>query len=199
MVKIHILESMGLSEEQRRRLNALGETRYFEGVPDAEELLKRAGGADVLAFDWAPMDSAIPKLGSGVRLLSVPFSGVGFLPLKEAKSRGILVANTPGYATESVGEFGIGLMLALVRQLDVYSRSQPKPEVTMALYGKTVGVLGVGRMPSISDMAKKLGMKVVYFKRGKRLSTLLKRADVVYCALPFSEETKGLPAGRNSG
>ena len=112
-MKIHIVESMALDAAQKAKLAKLGKVEYFEGIPDLGELLKRVEGADIVCCDWSPIDSAIPKM-RGLKLISLPFTGVGFLPLKEASAKGIKVANSPGPFTESVGEFGIGLMLAQI-------------------------------------------------------------------------------------
>ncbi len=192
-MKIHVVEAMNLTAEQKARLEKLGEVKYFKGLPDAEELLKRTEGADILAVDWAPIDATIPKMKTGLKLISLPYTGVGFLPLKEATAKGIKIANSPGYSTESVGEFGIGLMLALVRKIYAYSKGEPKPDVSPCLYGKTIGILGAGRIGSyVGKIAKALGMKVTFWKRGEELSKVLKNSDVIYCALPLSDETKGL-------
>ncbi len=192
-MRIHVVEPMSLSAEQKARLSALGEVKYFEGVPDAEGLLKRAEGADILAADWAPIDAAIPRMKPGIKLISFPFTGVGFLPLKEATEKDIKIANSPGYATESVGEFGFGLVLALVRKIYAYAKDEPKPEVARSLYGKTIGILGAGSIGAyVGKLAKSFGMRAVFWKRGEDISKVLKNADIVYCALPLSDETNGL-------
>jgi len=191
-MKIHIVESMNLTFEQRERLNKLGEVKYFEGLPDIDELIRRSNGADILAADWAPIDMAIPKMKTGVKLISLPFTGVGFLPLKEAANKNIKIANSPGFSTESVGEFGIGLILALVRKIYEYSKDEPKPNIVPSLYGKIIGILGAGRIGSyVGKIAQALGMKIMFWRRGDDLSNILKNSDVIYCALPLSEETKG--------
>jgi phosphoglycerate dehydrogenase-like enzyme len=191
--QIHVAESMNLTAEQRMRLEKLGKVKYFEGVPETDELLKRAEGAAILCCDWAPIDAAIPKMKPGVKLISLPFTGVGFLPLKEAVSKGIKIANSPGCFTESVGEFGMGLMLALVRKIYSYARDEPKPEIAGCLYNRTIGILGAGRIGSyVGKLAAAFGMKVLFWKRGDDLPKVLKNSDIVYCALPLSDETKGL-------
>ncbi len=175
------------------RLEKLGKVVYFEGVPSTEELSKRVEGAEIIAVDWSPIDAIIPKMKSGVKLISLPFTGVGFLPLKEASSRGIKIANAPGYSTESVGEFGIGLMLALVRRIYVYAKGSAESKVYPSLYGKTIGILGTGRIGNyVGKISESLGMNVMYWKRGNDLSNVLKNSDIIYCALPLSDETKEL-------
>ena len=196
-MEIHIVESIKFDEKQKRRLKKLGEVKYFEGLPNVDELIKRADGADILCVDWAPIDAAIPKMVGGVKLISVPFTGIGFLPLKEAASKGIRIANAPGFGTESVGEFGVGLMLSLVRKINEYSKTEPEVTVGTGLYRKTVGILGAGRIGTyVGKVCKALGMKVIYWKRGDSLSDILVRSDIIFCALSQSKETEGL-LGRN--
>ncbi|MFA4946737.1 MAG: 2-hydroxyacid dehydrogenase [Candidatus Micrarchaeia archaeon] len=196
-MKIHVVESMALDREQKARLAKLGEVKYFEGVPSVDELLERVEGADVVCCDWAPIDAAIPKMKRGSKLVSLPFTGVGFLPLKEASAKGIKIANAPGAFTESAGEFGVGLMLALMRKICVYARDEPKPELAASPHGKTIVILGAGRIGGyVGKLAGALGMRVVFWKRGDGLEKILKEADVVYCALPLSDDTKGLLGGK---
>jgi len=191
-MRIYIVESMALDAVQKARLAKLGKVKYFEGIPDLNELLKRVEGADIICCDWSPIDAAIPRI-SGTKLISLPFTGVGFLPLKEAAAKGIRIANSPGPFTESVGEFGIGLMLAVMRKIYLYARNEPKLELSTSPYGKIILILGAGRIGNyVGKQAEALGMRVLFWKRSDRLETMLKGADVVYCALPLSDETKGL-------
>ncbi|MDP2925668.1 MAG: NAD(P)-dependent oxidoreductase [Nanoarchaeota archaeon] len=192
-MNIHVIESLNLTQTQRSRLDKLGKVIYFDGVPDEDEVIKRSENADILAADWSPIDLAIPKMKKGVKLISLPFTGVGFLPLDEAAKKGIKIANAPGYSTESVAEFGIGLMISLVRKIYLYVKNEPKPESTFTLHGRTLVILGAGNIgEAVGDIAKSLGMKIIIWRRGDNLIKVLKQADVLYCALPFSEETKGL-------
>lgn len=192
IMNIGVIEPIDYTAEQKKRLESLGKVTYFNGVPDAEEVLKRAEGMDILLIDWAPIDAAIPKMKQGIKLISVPFTGVGFLPLKEASSKGIKITNAPGYSTEAVAEFGMGLMLSIVRQINKYDYEQ-KPITTSTLYKKNLLVLGAGNIGRrISSIAKSFGMNVSFWKRGDNLVKMISKADIVYCALPFSPETTGL-------
>ncbi len=192
-MKIHVAESINLSKEQKKRLEKLGEVKYFDGLPNEDQFLERVKGADIVALDWSPIDSAIPKMKSGVKLVSLPYTGVGFIPVKEAAKKGIKIANAPDFGTETVGEFGIGLMIALVRRIYAYAKGETEKLTTPVLYGKTVGILGAGRIGQyFGNIAKALGMKVIYWKRGENMSEVIKSSDIIFCALPLSEETKGL-------
>jgi phosphoglycerate dehydrogenase-like enzyme len=199
-MRIHVVEAMKLDEKQKRRLKKLGEVTYFDGMPTTDELVTRCGGAEIVCANWAPIDEAIPRMGSGVRLIAVPFTGVGWLPLKEAADKGIRIANAPGYGTESVGEFGIGLMLCIARGIHEYGNAQPEPRHYPSLYKKRILVLGRGRIGSyVAKVSKALGMKVSLWVRGDNLMDLIKDADVVYSALPLNDQTKGLLGEREFG
>lgn len=191
-MKIHVVESMGFNAEQKARLEKLG-TKFFEGKPNLDGLLDRIKGADIIAVDFAPIDEAVHKLNPGeLKLVAMPLIGTSWLPLKEAAEKGIKFCNTPDYATEGVAEYGFGLMMALTKQIYLY-KDEVKPETVMALYGKTVGILGAGRIGSyFSKLAKAFGMNVILWKRGNDLKEVLDKSDVVYCALPLNEGTKGL-------
>src|SRR3989344_7655787 len=110
-MKIVVPEGIAFTQEQKKRLESLGKVTWFNDMPDADTLAKRCEGFDIVAVDWAPIDGAIPKMKKGVKLVSVPYTGVGFIPLSDATAKGIKIANAPGYSTEAVAEFGMGLMI----------------------------------------------------------------------------------------
>jgi D-3-phosphoglycerate dehydrogenase len=84
------------------------------------------------------------------RLKVISRYGVGFdnVDLDAARSKGIIVTNTPGANSVSVAELALGLILALARQIPeaVEAVHQGKwPRYTgISLEGKTIGILGLG-------------------------------------------------------
>ncbi len=86
-MNISVVESIQFTPAQRERLNSLGEVTWFEGVPDVNTLVKRSEGAEILAIDWAPIDAAVDLFPSSVKFISLPFTGVGFLPLKNSQKK----------------------------------------------------------------------------------------------------------------
>lgn len=82
-------------------------------------------------------------------------SGVGFdgIPVAWAQARGIVVTHTPGVLDGAVCELAIGLLLALLREIPVADRfvreghwSQGVYPLTSDLAGKSVGIVGLGRI-----------------------------------------------------
>lgn len=192
-MEIHIVESMDFNEVQKARLKKLN-VKIFEGMPDLNELLKRIEGADVIAVDFSPIAAAIPLLKPGqLKLVAMPLSGVSWLPLQEAAKKGIKFCNTPDYGTEGVAEFGFALMLSIVKKIGAYITGEPKLEIVPALYGKTLGILGAGRIGTyFAKLAKVFSMDVLLWKRGDDINKILEKSDVIYCALPLNDKTKGL-------
>jgi lactate dehydrogenase-like 2-hydroxyacid dehydrogenase len=104
--------------------------------------------------------------------------GVGYdtIDTKAAKARNVRVTNTPNVLNDAVAEITIGLMIALARRLpqaDQYVRqskwTQGSFPFQVELNGKTVGILGLGRIgKEIAVRAQAMKMRVVYHGRHKQ-------------------------------
>ena len=106
--------------------------------------------------------------------------GVGYdnIDTKAAKARNIRVTNTPNVLNDAVAELTIGLMIALARRIpqgDQYVRQGKWLGGSMPLFseltGKTVGILGLGRIgKEIATRAQAMKMRVVYHGRHRQKS-----------------------------
>ncbi|MFV0281623.1 MAG: 2-hydroxyacid dehydrogenase [Rhodoblastus sp.] len=133
----------------------------------------------------ARLDSAIME--QFPRLEIVVSFGVGYdhVDAAWAGKKGIVVTNTPDVLNDEVADTAIGLMLCAVRQLpqaDRYVRegrwSKAPFPLTASLRGRTLGVLGLGRIGrTIAERAAAFGLKVVY--HGRR-----PQADAPYAYFP---------------
>ena len=104
--------------------------------------------------------------------------GVGYdsIDTAAAKARGIHVTNTPNVLNDAMAEITIGLMVALARRLpqaDRYVRDGKWPSGSFPLQseltGKTVGILGLGRIgKEIAARCQAMKMRVVYFGRHRQ-------------------------------
>jgi lactate dehydrogenase-like 2-hydroxyacid dehydrogenase len=121
----------------------------------------------------ADLIARLPKLeiiaGFGV--------GVDNIDLAAARAAGVRVTNTPDVLNDAVAELAIGLMIALARripQADRYVRAgQWSARGAMPLFselgGKTVGILGLGRIgKEIATRAQAMKMRVVYHGRSRQ-------------------------------
>ncbi|NBG88270.1 D-2-hydroxyacid dehydrogenase [Isachenkonia alkalipeptolytica] len=133
-------------------------------------------------------------------------AGVGIDNIDKAfaEEKGITVKNTPDASTTAVGELVLGHMLSLARHLhqsNVTMRKgkwMKKQYTGMELEGKTLGIIGFGRMGrAAAEKAYGIGMKVAYTKRSGPVEgyehyqylskeALLKNADVISIHAPYN-------------
>ncbi len=107
--------------------------------------------------------------------------GVGYdsIDTKAAKARNIRVTNTPDVLNDAVAELTIGLMISLARRIpqgDQFVRQGKWPNAGFGLFseltGKTVGILGLGRIgKEIAARAQAMKMRVVYHGRRQQPAT----------------------------
>lgn len=169
--------------------------------------------AEVLIVRSTQVTRAMLEIG---RLSLVVRAGAGTnnIDVKAASERGIWVSNCPGKNAIAVAELALGLALALDRHLvdgatDLRAGKWNKKAYSKAkgLFGRTLGVLGTGRIgQELIARAKAFGMPVVAWSRGlteahaRELGVTLassprdvaSRADVLSVHLALAPETRGL-------
>jgi len=188
-------------------------------VISRKELLRRVEGIDALLplltdeINGEVMDAAGPQL----KIISNYAVGYNNIDIKAATERNILVTNTPGVLTETVAEHAIALLLAIARRIpesDRFTRAgrykgwAPMLLLGAELKGKTLGVVGLGRIGSrVAEIAARgFGMEIVYHdirrnarfekrlkaKFCKDLPDLLRKADFVSLHVPLLPTTRHL-------
>lgn len=177
-------------------------SQLIEIIGDYDALVVRSETkvtADVL--EAAKSLKIIGRAGVGVDNIDVPV----------ATQKGILVVNSPAGNTIAAAELTMAMMLSLSRNIPQGHSSLRSGEwkrskfVGNELYGKTLGVLGLGKIgtavakraqsfemevvgcdPYVSeDYAQKLGIELVSFEE------LLKRSDYITLHVPATKDTKG--------
>jgi len=133
-----------------------------------------------------------------------------------AKELGVLVCNVPAYGTNAVAQFTFGLILELCHRIGIHDTSVHQGDWSrcpyfcywltpqMELSGKTLGIIGFGRIGrAVAKIAKGFGMEVLAFSRSVceegaalaeyvDLDTLLKRSHIISLHCPLFPETKGI-------
>jgi D-3-phosphoglycerate dehydrogenase len=147
-----------------------------------------------------------------LRLIGRAGVGVDNIDIEAAKLRGITVINAPDANTISACEHAFGLMIALSRHIsqahsDIKEgRWQKSKWMGMEMHGKTLGIIGFGRIgQAMASRAIAFGMNVLTFdpfaslgqtqKAGVRLTSLkelLCMSDFVTLHTPLSKETRYL-------
>jgi glyoxylate reductase len=183
-----------------------------------DELIEHAKGANaVLAQLVDKIDGEVmDAIGSQLKVIANYAVGYDNIKVPEAQQRNILVTNTPDVLTDAVADHAMALMLAAARRVvesDRFSRAgkyqgwQPFLLLGQDVYGKTLGIIGSGRIGSAlaTRAAKGFNMKVLYHdqKPNETLEKeigaqfvskedLLKNADFVSLHVPLLPETKHL-------
>ncbi|MEM8952383.1 MAG: 2-hydroxyacid dehydrogenase, partial [Pseudomonadota bacterium] len=153
------------------------------------------------------MIERLPKL----EIISVLGVGVDSVDLETAKARGVRVTNTPDVLTVGVAELALAILLDVARKItwnDRYLRDGrwPKegdPPLSSSLSGRTLGVLGMGRIgQAIAERAKVFGMDIIYGGPSRKADPpydyhadpveLAKAADVLMVSCKGGPETAGL-------
>lgn len=118
--------------------------------------------------------------------------GVNHIDLAAAQAAGIAVTNTPGVLTDATADLTIGLILMLTRRLAEGERElrqgrwqgwRPTHMMGMALSGRTLGILGMGRIGrAVARRAQAaFGMKIAYFSRTALPETGLEDLSALAC------------------
>ncbi len=162
-------------------------------------------------IDAEIMDAA----GDNLKMIANYAVGFDNIDLQAAKERDIVVTNTPGVLTNAVAEHTFALIMAVARRVveadkfaraNKYKQWEPELLLGMQLEGKTLGIVGLGRIGGrVAQIAQALGMHVIYTDemRNKelekmynveyhKLETILHEADVVSLHVPLLPTTKHL-------
>jgi D-3-phosphoglycerate dehydrogenase/C-terminal binding protein len=141
--------------------------------------------------------------------------GVGFdnVDLETARRRGIVVCNVPDYGTHDVADHAMALLLSLARGLDGNNRIARAGAwgwglvPSFRLTGKTLGIVGLGRIGTATAMrAKAFGLDVGFYdpykpsgwdkalglRRFTSLDALARTSHIVSLHTPLTAETHGL-------
>jgi glyoxylate reductase len=150
-----------------------------------------------------------------LRIVANCAAGYDNVDVVAAELRGVIVTNTPDVLTDATADLTWALILACARRLvegvDLIRSGrwpgwQPELLLGMELRGKTLGIVGAGRIgQAVGRRAPGFGMEILYASRTPKpefesetratrveIRPLLRRSDVVTLHAPGTPETKGL-------
>lgn len=207
-----VLIAEELSEATVTALGPDIEVRYCAGA-DREALLAALPGADaVLVRSATRMDAE--AIAAGTRLKVIGRAGVGLdnVDVAAATRAGVMVVNAPTANVVSAAELTVGLLLAVARNIPQAGaalkegRWQRSRYTGVELAGKTLGIIGLGRIGSlVARRMEAFGMRLLAYdpyvrpehaaRSGVRvtgLDELLAEADFLTVHLPRTSGTAGL-------
>lgn len=194
-------------------------------VVTREELLAGIRGKDGLlclltdTIDGEVMDAGLPTL-KGIANYAVGFNNID---VAAATQRRLPVSNTPGVLTETTADLAWTLLMATARRIveaDRYMRAgkyqgwAPMLYLGQDIYGKTLGIIGFGRIgEAMARRAHGFGMKVLYYDARRRtpeeeralgveyraFEELLSAADFVSLHVNLDASTRHLIGERELG
>jgi len=167
------------------------------------EMLDLIGGVHGVVVGVDEVTDRVIQASTDLKVIAKHGVGVDNIDLAAATAAGIVVTNTPQANKVAVAELTIALMLALARRLvkqhQVVSGGGWARQMGTELAGKTLGLIGCGRIgQEVAKRARALEMEVVFYDQralevpGARqvsLDELLARSDYVSVHVPYMPET----------
>jgi glycerate dehydrogenase len=191
-------------------------------VTKPDETVRRLAGQAIAVTNKVAFDKTILSSPEArdLRLVAVAATGTDIIDREEASRVGVTVCNVPGYATQSVAQFTLALILELATQTGKYvdavkaSEWQKTPVFslltfpTIELSGKKLGIVGYGSIgQAVAQMARGFGMEVLVAARpggagpipqGRiELEQLFRETDIVSLHCPLTPETRNLINARS--
>lgn len=194
---------------------ALGQVTVYdrtEKVPDA--IVSRIGRAEIVITNKTPISAEVFDRCPQIRYVGLLSTGYNVVDIAAARAHDVAVTNIPCYGTDAVAQAAMALLLEITNQVGHHSRAVHEGRWSscadfcfwdhplMELSGKTLGVIGFGRIgQALGRIAKAFGMTVL--AAGSRptdagraiaeyvdLDTIYARADVISLHCPLFPETE---------
>ena len=184
-------------------------------MPKKELLLRIRDKDGLICFPYDIIDSEIIDAAKNLKAISTYSVGYDQIDIKHAAKKGIVVSYTPEVLTRTTADHTIALILALLRRVTEGDRIirhnkwkaifGPYDFLGIDLYGKTLGILGMGRIgKAVVKRAKGFEMNILYHNRHKlsnneekelgiryvSLKKLFEESDIITVHTPYTEETR---------
>lgn len=219
-MKIVVLDGYTLNpgDLDWKGMEAFGQVTVYDrtSLTDVQEIINRIGDAEVVYTNKTPLPRDVFEVCSNIRFVGVLATGYNVVDVAAAKEKGIPVSNIPTYGTAAVGQFAIAMLLEICHHVAHHSDAVHEgrwennadwcfwdyPLIELA--GKTMGVIGFGRIGQVTGrIAKALGMQVIANdeypnKLGEEIAEyvtveeLYARADVIALHCPLFPSTEGM-------
>lgn len=202
-----------VNEDKLRSLSEAGIEVVKETGLGPEELAQRLKDADgVIVRSATRITAELMDQAEKLRVIGRAGVGVDNIDVKAATARGIVVMNAPDGNTITTAEHTIALLVSVARNVpQAHSKLQSgdwdkKSFVGVELNGKTLGVIGLGRIGRhVAKIAKGFGMEILAYDpfvtdeqakefgiESGQLDDVFHRADFITIHTPVTDETRGI-------
>ncbi|MDQ1610806.1 MAG: glycerate dehydrogenase [Pyrinomonadaceae bacterium] len=178
------------------------------------EVVERLKGATVAVVNKVKIGDAELAALPALKLIAIAATGTDNIDLKSCRERGVSVSNVRGYATHTLPEHVLMLILALRRNLASYARDVRTGEWQRAeqfcllthpirdLHGSTLGIIGHGALgQAVERLARAVGLNTLVAERkganvardGRTpFAEVLSASDIITLHTPLNTETRHL-------
>jgi glycerate dehydrogenase len=196
-------------------LSALGDLAVYDRTYP-EEVVERIGQAEYVLTNKTFITAEDLAKCPAIKYIGVMATGYNIVDVDAASKQGIVVSNVPTYATESVGQLAIALLLEICHHVGHHSQAVAEgrwascPDHSfwdyplIGLDGKVMGIIGFGRIgQTTGKIAKALGMRVIAYDHHPKesgakiaeyvsLDELFALSDVISLHCPLFPSTQGI-------
>ncbi len=198
------------TNKQKERLSSLGNVIFCDSL---EKFLKsgvlRSKREKIVAIrptfcNYYFSNEIIDKIAN-LKAICLYTTSCHYIDLKYCKRKGIIVTNTPAYATDAIAEYLYFLALCCLKKLPLQIKYGKQEFSDIFLQGelkdKKVGIIGMGQIgKQIADKCYKQGNKIFYYSLDKYideyrmigLQELFTNCDVIFCTLTIDASTQKL-------
>lgn len=193
--------------------SALGDLKVYDRTEE-QDIVSRIGSADIVITNKTPLTKETLAKAPSITYIGVLATGYNVVDVEAAKAQGIVVCNIPTYGTDAVAQFAFAMLLDITNQVAHHNREVKKGRWTsspdfcfwdtplMELLGKTMGIIGYGRIgQATARIAKAFGMEVLAYDSHPSANThakyvsldeLYAHSDVIALHCPLFPETEGI-------
>ena len=216
-MKLKVLLTRKLHDFAIKELRKLYDLEINHGIipiPKKELLIKIRNKDGLICFPYDVIDSEIIDAAKNLKAISTYSVGYDHVDIKHARKRGIVISYTPEVLTRATADLTIAIILALLRRVtegdNVIRRNKwkavfgPYDFLGNDLYGKTLGIFGMGRIgKAVAKRAIGFEMNVLYNSKHKlpkseeknigvkyvSLNRLFQESDIISIHVPYTKET----------
>ncbi|ULQ51835.1 2-hydroxyacid dehydrogenase [Flavihumibacter fluvii] len=212
-MKIAFFSTQSYDRQFFDRFNREQDIVYFEAPLNPQTAPLAAGCTGICAFVNDQLNREVLNILQklGVKLVALRAAGYNNVDLNAAAELGFTVVRVPAYSPYAVAEHAVALILSLNRKIHkAYNRIREgnfslDRLVGFDLHGKTVGIVGTGKIGAVfAGIMKGFGCRVLAFDLVANrdvealgveyvpLSDLLEEADIVSLHCPLNAQTRHL-------
>lgn len=169
--------------------------------PTPPEIVRGARNAEgLVCLLTDPINARVIDACPKLKAVSTVAVGTDNIDLDACRRRGVRVFNTPAVLTETTADLVWALLLAAARRVVEGDRLTRRGKYSgwsldlllgVDVYGKTLGIIGPGRIgKAVARRAAGFAMRVLECGRGDPVEPILRRSDLIVVATPLTPQTR---------